>query len=369
MKRRELTDRERADWLQLSRTQNMGPVAFRDLLKRFGTAEAALGGLPQIVTKRKLEVPRRADIEAEVEALAARGGRMLAACEPEFPLALYNIDPPPPVISVLGDVAMLSKPCVAIVGSRNASALGRKFAGHLARGLGEAGHVVVSGLALGIDAAAHRGAMETGTVAVLGGGVNHVYPKQNREIYAEIRERGALVSESPLGYTAKARDFPRRNRIVSGLSAGVVVVEAAERSGTLITARYGAEQGREVMACPGSAMDPRAKGCNRLIRQGATLVESVEDVLDALSGRAAPELLEAEEAFGGAAFDWEAAAGDIARARDVLLGLASPTPTPRDDLIRESGIPVAVASAALLELELEGEVSVERDGRVTLNAL
>jgi len=361
-----LSQTERADWLQLSRVQNVGPVAFRDLMKRFGSARAALDGLPEIVTRKTLTVPSRDSIEAEIDALREMGGQVIAACEDDFPAPLFHIDPPPPVISVLGDITMLSRPSVAIVGSRNASALGRKFANHLARGLGEAGQVVVSGLALGIDAAAHLGAMETGTVAVLGGGVDHVYPRQNAEIYEAIAERGALVSESPLGYRATARDFPRRNRIVSGLSAGVVVVEAAERSGTLITARYGNEQGREVMACPGSAMDPRAKGCNRLIRQGATLVETVEDVLDAISGRAAisSEMLEPGAGFGGSSFDWQAAANEIVRARAVLMELASPTPTPRDDLIRESGLPVALASAALLEMELEGDVSVERDGRV-----
>ena len=368
MKRRALSQTERTDWLCLSRTQNVGPVAFRDLLRRYGTAREALDALPDLVSTRKLRTPNRSDIERELDAAREAGVRYLAACEPEFPEALFHIDPPPPMISVIGDVARLSTPSVAIVGSRNASALGRKFAAHLAQGLGEAGQTIVSGLALGIDAAAHQAALPTGTVAVLGGGPDHIYPRQNTELYHSITEQGAIVSESPLGYRAQARDFPRRNRIISGLSQGVVVVEAAERSGTLITARYALEQGRDVMACPGSPLDPRTKGCNRLIRQGATLVETVEDVLDALANRP-HQLLEPDDSYGQVEFDWKAAASDIAAAKEQLMALSSPTPTPRDDLIRESGCPTPIANAALLELELEGRLAVEPDGRIARASL
>ena len=363
MKRQGLTDRERADWLRLSRTQNVGPVAFRELLRRFGSAAAALEALPELASRKQVKVPPLSEIEQEIAEAGEHGVRYLAACEPDYPEALFHTDPPPPVISVKGDVSVLHVPCVAMVGSRNASALGRKFAAHLARGLGEAGYTVVSGLALGIDAAAHQAALPTGTAAVLGGGPLHVYPRQNADLYHAIAEQGVIVSESPLHYTAQARDFPRRNRIISGLSKGVVVVEAAERSGTLITARYAGEQGREVMACPGSPMDPRTKGCNRLIRQGATLVETVEDVVNALES-ASRQLLEPDGGFDGTYFDASKALGRIETAKATLLELASSTPTPRDDLIRESGVPVAIANAALLELELSGDVSVEPDGRI-----
>jgi len=363
VKRVELTYQERLDWLCLSRTQNVGPVAFRDLLRRYGSARGALEALPDLVTSRKLKTPNRADIEAELDAAREADVIYLAACEPDYPEALFHTDPPPPIISVIGNIARLSTPSVAIVGSRNASALGRKFAAHLAQGLGEAGQTIVSGLALGIDASAHKAALPTGTVAVLGGGPDHIYPRQNAELYNSIAEQGTIVSESPLGYRAQARDFPRRNRIISGLSQGVVVVEAAERSGTLITARYALEQGRDVMACPGSPLDPRTKGCNRLIRQGATLIENVDDVLDALANRPR-QLFEPYDSYAQVSFDWKAAASDIASAKTQLMDLASPTPTPRDDLIRESGCPVPIANAALLELELEGRLAVEPDGRI-----
>ena len=364
MERKGLSDAERLDWLRLSRTQNVGPVAFRDLLRRYGSAGKALEALPDLLRGKRLKTPSVASLKAEVERAAELGIRYVAACEPDYPEPLSHIDPPPPVISVRGNISLLHKPCVAMVGSRNASALGRRFAAQLAGNLGRRGYVVVSGLALGIDASAHAAALGTGTVAVLGGGPDHVYPRQNADLYADIAERGAIVSESPLGYTAQARDFPRRNRIISGLSAGVVVVEAAERSGTLITARYAAEQGREVMACPGSPLDPRAKGCNRLLRQGATLVETADDVVEALEARPRV-LLEGGQGYVSQPFDPTGAEDEVASAKNRLLSLASPVPTPRDLLIREAGLAAGLANAALLELELEGAVVVEPDGRIS----
>ena len=363
---RELSHTERLDWIRLARTQNVGPVAFRDLLRRFGDPASALAALPNMLRGKRLKTPSRADIERELDQASELGIRYLAACEPDYPEPLAHTDPPPPVISVRGRAELLSAPCVAVVGSRNASALGRRFAAQLAGELGQRGYTVVSGLALGIDAAAHQASLDTGTVAVLGGGPDHVYPRKNTDLYANIAERGAIVSESPLGYTAQARDFPRRNRIISGLSQGVVVVEAAERSGTLITARLAAEQGREVMACPGSPLDPRAKGCNRLLREGATLVESADDIVEALT-RKPLRLFEPGSDYTAADFDPDMAGEAIADARDTLLSLASPSPTPRDLLIRESGLPTGVANAALLELELLGELTVEPDGRVALS--
>jgi DNA processing protein len=259
----------------------------------------------------------------------------------------------------------LHKPCVAIVGSRNASAIGQQFAQKIAGELGEAGITIVSGLARGIDRAAHYGSVASGTAAVLGGGVDHIYPRQNSEIYEQIRQDGALISESPLGYRATARDFPRRNRIISGLSLGVIVIEAAERSGTLITARYALEQNREVMAAPGSPLDPRTKGCNRLIQQGAALIESTEDIMNILEQVSSPTIMEPEDIYTQAAFDWDAAQDDIEKAHHILAELLSPTPVARDILIRHSNLPAPIAIAALLEMELSGQIFVEPDGRVS----
>ncbi len=361
---RVLSFAERRDWLRLSRTRNVGPVAFRDLINRYGTAAAALDALPALIRKRETQVPTVEQVEREMAQCEEMGVALVCAVEPEFPALLYAIDPPPPVISVLGDVRQLHQPCVAIIGSRNASAVGQRFAGQLASELGQAGYSVVSGLARGIDSAAHRASVESGTVAVLGGGVDHIYPRENADLHALIAQQGALVSESPLGYRATARDFPRRNRIISGLSRGVIVIEAAERSGTLITARYALEQNREVMAAPGSPLDPRTKGCNRLIRQGAHLIENAEDVRRILEDLRPLMLEEPSNNFDSPRFDYKAAEQDIAAARPKILSLLSPTPTPRDDIVRLSGLPLPIVAAVLLDLELNAEISVEPDGRV-----
>jgi len=358
---------QRRDWLRLSRTQNVGPVAFRDLLKRYGSAGEALGALPSLIRRKTIKPPTIEQVEAEMEASENLGIKLIAACEPDFPPYLRAINPPPPIISVWGHSAILHKKCVAIVGSRNSSALGLKFAASLAHDLGQAGYVIVSGLARGIDASAHHASLETGTAAVLGGGVDHVYPRQNAELYEHIQRQGALISESPLGYRAGARDFPRRNRIISGLSVGVVVIEAAERSGTLITARYALEHNREVMAAPGSPLDPRTKGCNRLIQQGAALIESAEDVIHVLENLRAPMMMETGDNYEAAPFDYDAAQKDIEAAGPILRGLLSATPTPRDDIIRASGLTAAIVNAALLEMELNADILVEMDGRVALN--
>jgi len=355
---------EKRDWLRLTRTHTVGPVAFRDLIKRYGSAGDALEALPKLIRKKNIRPPALEQVEAEMEASEAMGIKLIAACEPDYPSYLRAIDPPPPLISVWGQAELLSKPCIAIIGSRNASANGQRFAANMASELAEAGLVIVSGLARGIDACAHQAALNSGTIGVLGGGIDHIYPRQNEDLHLAMREQGALVSESPLGYRATARDFPRRNRIISGLSQGVVVIEAAERSGTLITARYAAEQGREVMAAPGSPMDPRTKGCNRLIRQGAALIENAQDVLDCLNALPAHQLLENRDDYVGASFDWENATSAIEDAKVKLGSLLSPTPTPRDDIIRASGLPTPIVNAALLELELNAEISVEADGRI-----
>lgn len=359
---RELSRNEKRDWLRLIRTPTLGPVAFRDIMRRTdGDAAKALEILPELTRGKRINIPDSPMIDAELEAYEDQGIHLLASCEPDYPAALRAVDPSPPLISVWGDPAILQKTCIAVIGSRNASAIGQRFAGQIARELGEAGLTVVSGLARGIDTQAHWGSLETGTAAVLGGGVDHVYPSQNADLFEEIRNKGALISESPIGYRATARDFPRRNRIISGLSMGVVVIEAAERSGTLITARYALEQGREVMAAPGSPLDPRVKGCHRLLKQGAALIENAQDVLDVLGGLS--EMREPSRLYSGPeTFDYD---GDLDKAKSAIGPLLSPTPTPRNDIIRLSGLPVPLASAALLEMELLGEVFVEADGKIS----
>lgn len=363
---RELNFTERRDWLRLIRTQNVGPVSFRDLINRYGDASTALDALPSIIRKKNIQPPRPEQVEAEMEFAEKMGVRIICAIEPDYPAYLRALDPPPPVISVLGRLDVLHRPCVAIIGSRNASAIGQRFANNLAAELGQAGYAIVSGLARGIDSAAHQGSLESGTIAVLGGGVDHIYPRENAELHAHITRSGAVVSESPMGYRASARDFPRRNRIISGLSKGVVVIEAAERSGTLITARYALEQNREVMAAPGSPLDPRTKGCNRLIRQGAHLIESAEDVMTVLETLRPLDLEEPKSPYDSAPFDPDRAASEIHKAKMTIQALLSPTPTPRDDIIRASKLPIQIAVAALLEMELGGDAHVEPDGRISL---
>ena len=361
----ELSFSERRDWIRLIRTQTIGPVAFRDLIVRYGNAAAALDALPSLIRKKSVSIPTLDQVEREMEYAEQMGVRLICAVEPDYPKYLKALDPPPPIISVLGDISHLHRPCIAIVGSRNASALGQKFAGQIAGELSEAGHVIVSGLARGIDRAAHYGALERGTAAVLGGGIDHIYPRENTELYEEIRAKGVIVSESPLGYRASAKDFPRRNRIISGLSRAVVVIEAAERSGTLITARYALEQNREVMAAPGSPLDPRTKGCNRLIRQGAHLIESSDDILDILNGLSTLDVFEPENPFIHGEFDTALDEKNINEAEAIILGLLSPTPTHRDDIIRASNLPTALVHAVLTLLEINGEIEVEVDGRVS----
>ena len=361
----ELSFTERRDWIRLIRTQTIGPVAFRDLIVRYGNAAAALDALPSLIRKKSVSIPTLEQVEREMEYAEQMGVRLICAVEPDYPKYLKALDPPPPIISVLGDISHLHRPCIAIVGSRNASALGQKFAGQIAGELSEAGHVIVSGLARGIDRAAHYGALERGTAAVLGGGIDHIYPRENTELYEEIRTKGVIVSESPLGYRASAKDFPRRNRIISGLSRAVVVIEAAERSGTLITARYALEQNREVMAAPGSPLDPRTKGCNRLIRQGAHLIESSDDILDILNGLSTLDVFEPENPFIHGEFDTALDEKNIIEAEAIILSLLSPTPTHRDDIIRASNLPTALVHAVLTLLEINGEIEVEVDGRVS----
>ncbi len=366
MSARALSEAERRAWLRLARTQNVGPVTFAQLIARFGSASAALKEVPRLVRRGGgdgLSIPSEDEAGRELAALAKLGGRMIASCEPEFPRGLSAAEPPPPLLSVLGHATLLQREMVAMVGARNASALGRKLAETLARDLGKAGLVVVSGLARGIDAAAHEGALASGTCAVVAGGVDNVYPPENTALQERIRAQGCIVSEMKLGQAPQARHFPRRNRIISGLSRGVVVVEAAEGSGSLITANYALEQGREIFAVPGSPLDPRARGANRLIRDGATLTENAADVLAGLRAILGQDFREPEHGDPTPAAQPDEGEADRIRARlEEALG---PAPVPVDELVRLCRVPAATVAIILLELELAGRIARHPGGGVS----
>lgn len=394
----QLTDAQRLDWLRLIRTDGIGPRTFRGLINRFGGASGALDALPEITRRagKPVKPPSRAEIEKEIAAAGRLGVRFLATGEDAFPRSLQATDAAPPLIAVRGNVDALAKPALAIVGSRNASAAGMTFTERLARGLGEAGLVIVSGLARGIDAAAHKAALPTGTVAVLAGGHDRIYPANHAALVEKILDGGgALVAEMPMGWEPRGRDFPRRNRIISGLGLGTLVVEAARRSGSLITARYALEQGREVFAVPGSPLDPRAEGTNDLIRQGATLVGEVEHILAVIAplveqadvygegaalGPKRPALEEQPDFWDeieldgtairvpSASLDFDPEAEEPRDDRTRLLAFLSPTPIGADALSRAAGLPVRVVQTTLLELELDGRVERHGNGAVSLTA-
>ena len=368
MQSRPLRDDERRAWLRLARTETIGPATFATLISRFSDVREALDAAPRLARRggaKELRMPTEAEAQAEIEALARLGGRILACVEPDYPSGLAALDPPRPLISVLGQIPLLRRDMVAMVGARNASALGIKFATRLAADLGAAGLVVVSGLARGIDHAAHRGAIETGTVAVLAGGVDIVYPPEHQGLYDEMKARGAVVSEMPLGMAPLSRHFPRRNRLISGMARGVVVIEAAERSGSLITANYALEQGREVFAVPGSPLDPRAKGANRLIREGAMLTEGADDVFAALRpilGRAFRE--PPPHSVMPTPFDETAMEREADRVRILVEEKLGPSPVEVDELIRQCGAVPAAVLTVLLELELAGRIQRQPGNRV-----
>jgi DNA processing protein len=367
---RALSDSERIDWLRLSRSENVGPVTFFGLLERCGTPAAALDALPALARRggrqRAIKLCTAAQAKREVAALAKLGGRLIAFCEPDYPIPLAAIPDPPPLVAVRGDTTLLARETIAIVAARNASANGLRLAERLAAGLGSGRLTVVSGMARGIDAGAHAGALETGTVAVMGGGVDVLYPKENERLFAQIAERGAIVSEAPLGTEPRARHFPRRNRIISGLARGVIVVEAAARSGSLITARLALEQGREVFAVPGSPLDPRAHGPNNLIRQGATLVETADDVFRVLSEAESRVLRERRQAGFSPGIKPLADEQAIEDARATVVSLLGPSPVPVDVIIRQSQLTPAVVVTILLELELAGRLERQPGNQVSI---
>ncbi|MCW6509176.1 DNA-processing protein DprA [Lichenifustis flavocetrariae] len=386
-----LDEPERIAWLRLSRSDGIGPLTFMGLLQRFGTATEALAALPNLSRQagRAVRVADRDVVMREIEQATKRGLRFVAWGEPDYPSALRAIEAAPPVLCVRGDLAVLKRPMVAVVGSRNASAAGLLFTERLAHGIGTAGYVVVSGLARGVDGKAHRAALMTGTVAVLAGGHARIYPPEHEGLAREISEAGAVLSEMPLAWEPRGRDFPRRNRIVSGLSLGTVVVEAARRSGSLITARLANEQGREVFAVPGSPLDPRAEGTNDLIRQGATLCTRPEDVVEALSpGAAAPlmqhtphrlrddpgfdfrALIEDTDDEADGAGDTESTPPGNFRAAHLdaearVMQLLGPAPTTIDDLVRLSGLSAAEIRTVLMDLELTGVLDRRNDAFVS----
>ena len=363
------------DRLRLARTEGVGPVAYRRLMARFASAAEALDALPALARAGgRSEAPRMpapGEMRREIDAVAALGGQLLFLGDDAYPALLARLDDAPAVLAVLGDIALLSARAVAVVGSRNASANGQRIAETLAADLAEAGLVVVSGLARGIDAAAHKGALQTGvTIACVAGGPDVVYPPQHRELQARIAEGGAVVAEHAPGVQPQARHFPRRNRVIAGLALGVVVVEAAPRSGSLITARLGAEAGREVFAVPGSPLDPRSRGANGLIRDGAHLTETAQDVLLALPadgsrlrGRLGlSETQQAAEAAPGAG--GALAHGEHEAVMDAVLALLGPAPTAVDDLIRRCQFSGPAVLSVLLDLELAGRIETLPGNRV-----
>jgi DNA processing protein len=361
-----LTDEQRVDWLRLIRSDNVGPRTFRSLINHFGSARAALSRLPDLARRggaaRQFRICSEHDAEAEIDAGNNIGVSLVAPGEPGYPPRLALIDDAPPLLGVRGMLEVLARPTIAIVGSRNASGAGLKFAGTLARDLSDAGFVIASGLARGIDQAAHRASLDGGTLAVLAGGHDRVYPTEHEDLLATIVQSGAAISEMPLGHVPRARDFPRRNRLISGAALGVVVVEAAHRSGSLITARIAAEQGREVFAVPGSPLDPRTAGTNDLIKQGATLTTEAADVINAVMPiMERPVELPSREPEDMASYDEP---DNSERAR--IVGLLGPSPVGLDDLIRMSGTSAAIVRTVLLELELAGRLERHGGGLVSL---
>ncbi len=361
-----LDDQQRLAWLRLIRSEGVGPVTFRELINHFGSAYAALDAVPALAERggRRIRLYAADDAEREVKAATALGARLVAVGEPEYPPWLRAVDGAPPLLAIRGNFAALDRPMVAVVGSRNASIAGRKFAAAVARGLGDAGLVVASGLALGIDAAAHRATLANGTAAVFAGGLDRPYPAENVELAAEILAEGVHVSEMPMGWEPRARDFPRRNRIISGVAMGVVVVEAARRSGSLITARLAGEQGRLVFAVPGSPLDPRAEGTNRLIKDGAILVTKIDDILAEVAPmlERPPLVASANEDEGERAIATDANDSD----RATIVNALGKTPVALDDIIRFTGLRPAVVHLVLLELDLAGRIERHGGQRVSL---
>ncbi|WP_454287389.1 DNA-processing protein DprA [Rhizobium arsenicireducens] len=367
-----LNDRQRISWLRLIRSDNIGPATFRDLINHFGTAETALAMLPELSRRggstRAIRIATEAEAEQELETAARFGARFLGIGEPDYPSALRQIDGAPPLLAVKGDLSAASLPAVGVVGSRNASISGAKFAALMARDIGRAGYAIISGLARGIDTAAHRASLETGTIAAMAGGLDRPYPPENIDLLREIWDgRGLAISEMPFGWEARARDFPRRNRLIAGVALGVVVVEAAARSGSLITARLAGDFGRLVFAVPGSPLDPRCEGTNGLLKDGATVTTRSDDVLQALAPLSQIDLLSGHEAKEPASDEEHQPTpppsdSDRTRITDAL----GPTPVEIDDIVRHTGLAPAAVYLVLLELDIAGRLHRHPGGLVSI---
>ncbi|HEV7306226.1 DNA-processing protein DprA [Ensifer sp.] len=366
-----LTERQKISWLRLIRSDNVGPIAFRDLINHFGTAENALDALPELSrrggTRQAYSVATQSEAERELEAAQRHGAVFVGIGEPGYPSALRQIDGAPPLLAMKGNLQLATRPSLGVVGSRNASASGAKFAAMIARDTGRAGYVVTSGLARGIDTAAHRASLETGTIAALAGGLDRPYPPENIGlIEAMTAGHGLAISEMPFGWEPRARDFPRRNRLIAGISLGVAIVEAAHRSGSLITARYAADFGRLVFAVPGSPLDPRCHGTNDLLKQGAIVTTGPHDIIEALA-----PLSQLELGLPGAREpETQAQLGVPTSTKDsdrAAVGAAlGPTPVEIDDIVRHTGLAPAQVYLLLLELDLAGRLDRHAGGLVSL---
>ena len=348
--------------IRLLRSPNVGPVSYRQLLQRFGSAEAALTALPDLVQRGGSGYTPASEerVASEVQAVRAAGARYLFHDSPDYPTLLAELDGAPPILTCCGDVTLAQRPCVAIVGARNASAAAVKLARMFAGELAEAGYVVVSGLARGIDGAAHQASLAGGTIGVIASGIDIAYPPEHADLQAAVAAQGLLLAEQPPGTEPLARHFPSRNRIIAGIAAGTLIVEAAPKSGSLITARLAGEAGREVMAVPGSPLDSRSQGCNQLIRDGATLVQRTEDVIELLTGfdgRPRSRLRETNAPWSAVA-DVEEDPADIA-------SLLTTAPIAVDELVRQSGASAGAVQLALLELELAGSLVRHAGGQVS----
>lgn len=363
---------EKLDWLRLSRTENIGPITFYKLLEIYGSASSALNALPELSKKggrkKPLTAPSLASVQKEYDALQKLGGDMVCAGEDAYPLSLAATDDAPPILSYIGDINIARAPCLAMVGARNSSLNGKKFATKIAKELGQAGQIIVSGLARGIDTSAHEGALKTGTIAVVAGGIDVVYPRENQKLYDEICERGLVIAESPLGMEPAARLFPKRNRIVSGLSTGVIVIEATFRSGSLITARMAGEQGRDVYAVPGYPADPRAAGPNKLIQDGAVLVTRAQDILQNIESFTGNTLFDSTQQ-STASIELVEDIGDektTGDAKELILQNLSQMPVGVDELARTCHLSLSQMQMALLEMELAGRLQRLAGNRIVL---
>lgn len=366
-RKRLLSDEQRLNWLRLIRSENVGPTTFRELINHFGGSAAALEALPQLSQSGgglgRIKICSLQNAEDELKRSVRAGASLVALGEPDYPAWLASVDAPPPLIYIKGALELLQQPMVAIVGARNGSAIGQKFTRMLAADLGREGFVIASGLARGIDSAAHISALERGTLAVLAGGIDSVYPPENAQLQKDIGTKGVLLSEMPFGYKPRGKDFPRRNRLISGVSVGVVVVEAAFRSGSLITARLAGEQGREVFAVPGNPLDPRAAGTNKLLRDGAGLVTSAEDVISVLAPILGRGVEPMDDGTGGT---FEAAPDapiklDVGQSeRERVIDALGVSPVDIDEVIRATRLPARQVQIILLELDLAGRL--ERHG-------